>query len=367
MSAKRARHDGNEDNEELSDFQAEIKQILQYANDIKEEEEDDVELKFPVAANPPVPNKVISSYANKGGVGKTSLSIMMAETLYYDKKCKNVLILDFDSQISLTSMLETDLKQQQTFNEIDAGITDPNDVDSWQSHNVIGVLRKAEIELKELVPTFMNYLTNDTKEYKIDYMKGHIDHDYINNELAVAMRIRQPNFMMRSLMKLINICKNGYDIVILDLSPSLTPMNVVLMKLSNHIISPVLPDLHATLSARALQRKFLSQQNDLKFITNNEPIFSGFVVNRVRHYGGFIIKEMMKNIFKLQRFAVVNGMTGVIGSIKFMPSLNEILQMNDGYLKNLISAGENDSIPARYSHLYQNVRQSLREILTHLI
>lgn len=141
------------------------------------------------------PMKVIAIYHNKGGVGKTTISVNLAAS--FARKGKNVLLIDMDAQANTT--LATGLITFQ-FEEDD----------TIRNNYVYHLLESGETGLiSDIVQTSCNF--NTPEVHVIPSHINLIDHQDKLNKIAVS-RSRLPAKLER--------VKDVYDIVIIDTPPS---------------------------------------------------------------------------------------------------------------------------------------------------
>lgn len=145
---------------------------------------------------------MLTIFNQKGGCGKTSLSVLLSD--YYEKKKMNILMVDFDQQANLT----------QTYFAYD--------------------------ELKD-APSLYDYFEKKTPLSKI-LMKYN---DYIDLLPANIKLSRKDNYDIDDLYALrkdfVSIFKK-YAVVIIDCPPSLNSFSKFGLLLCNYVLIPVVPE-----------------------------------------------------------------------------------------------------------------------------
>jgi chromosome partitioning protein len=164
-------------------------------------------LKFPdvVAAPSEGPAKVISVVNQKGGVGKTTTTINLGAALA--ELGRRVLLVDFDSQSSMTIGLGIKPYENEQYNSIWYLLNDPN----------------ADIQdaiLKTNVPG-------------MDFIRGH--KDMAAAEAKFVSEIAKEH----KLRKLLSPIINDYDVILIDCSPSLGTLTVNALTASAGVIIPM--------------------------------------------------------------------------------------------------------------------------------
>ena len=164
-------------------------------------------LNFPdvVAARSEGPAKVISVVNQKGGVGKTTTTINLGAALA--ELGRRVLLVDFDSQSSMTIGLGIKPYENEQYNSIWYLLNDPN----------------ADIQdaiLKTNVPG-------------MDFIRGH--EDMAAAEAKFVSEIAKEH----KLRKLLSPIINDYDVILIDCSPSLGTLTVNALTASAGVIIPM--------------------------------------------------------------------------------------------------------------------------------
>ena len=174
--------------------------------------------------------EIIAFVNNKGGVGKTTCSKLMAEYLSKIKRSRT-LCIDFDPQCNFS--------HQYLDMEIDPGApeglippihpdydpTDPDDAD-WDGRSSI-----AEIFYGQGVVPYPTYVEN------LDITPGHAE------KLLTAESVRRSEVVEKVHKQLANFLKSpdvqaAYDTVVIDTAPSKGPLTISVIKAATHIVIP---------------------------------------------------------------------------------------------------------------------------------
>lgn len=174
--------------------------------------------------------EIIAFVNNKGGVGKTTCSKLMAE---YLSKTKNLrtLGIDFDPQCNFSHQylhMEIDPAAPEGLvppihPDFDPG--DPDDAD-WDGRSTI-----AEIFYGKGVVPYPTYVE------KLDIAPGHAE------KLLTAESVRRSEVVEKVHKQLTNFLNSSdvraaYDAIVIDTAPSKGPLTISVMKAATHIVIP---------------------------------------------------------------------------------------------------------------------------------
>ena len=174
--------------------------------------------------------KIIAFVNNKGGVGKTTCSKLMAEYLSKKKKLRT-LCIDFDPQCNFSHQylhMEIDPAAPEGLMPPIHPDYDPLDKDDqdWDGRSSI-----AEIFYGQGVIPYPTYIES------LDIAPGHAE------KLLAAESVRRSEVMdkvHKQLAQFLNSedVKAAYDAIVIDTAPSKGPLTISVIKAATHIIIP---------------------------------------------------------------------------------------------------------------------------------
>ncbi|MEM8971725.1 MAG: ParA family protein [Pseudomonadota bacterium] len=244
-----------------------------------------------------MPN-VVAIMNAKGGVGKTTVSMMLADGLAYYKKAR-VLLIDADPQSSLS---------YARLGEFGMEKIDPVKIDEEID------LDKPTLHGKTL-PDLLVSLSRDTlkaipKEF-IHEESGNISNgssaDLLPNSPRLAIterRFQSDETIFSSMKTLISIVSQKYDWVIIDCSPSITRFSEAWLEVADLQIIPVKPDymsrtslivLTALRGAASIRgRKLATPLGMIATMVRNIPSHNTFIDNLRRNNKRDLFFEVIK-------------------------------------------------------------------------
>jgi chromosome partitioning protein len=174
--------------------------------------------------------EVIAFVNNKGGVGKTTCSRLMAEYLSKNRKLRT-LCIDFDPQCNFSyQYLDMEIDPAAPEGLIppihpDFDPLDPQDAD-WDGRSSI-----AEIFYGQGVIPYPTYVEN------LDIAPGHAE------KLLSAESVRRSEVVEKVHKQLANFLNSSdvqaaYDVVVIDTAPSKGPLTISVIKAATHIVIP---------------------------------------------------------------------------------------------------------------------------------
>jgi cellulose biosynthesis protein BcsQ len=247
---------------------------------------------------------IISVFNNKGGVGKTTLTFHLAHALA--EMGKRVLLVDLDPQCNLSIYaLPVDTIQAIWDAEV-SYIDEPGFADSRKeateedfaelcatTRSVHFLLKPAEEgtgEIEALPPAYS--LANN-----LDILPGRLTLHMF--EEAVARRwseafVGQP-LALRTLSEIRRIVSAyadvaGYDVAIVDTSPSLGPLNKVILSTVDAFLVPCAPDLFSLYGVRNISNSLNRWTSELKTLyTLISPSRRPYMPDRFVRFLGYTI------------------------------------------------------------------------------
>lgn len=206
--------------------------------------------------------KIISVFNNKGGVGKSTLTYHLGAALA--ENGKKVLLIDLDPQSNLTLYGLSEERLEEIWNSEDEYISDYKaakanisddefDVFQKQTHSIHYLLKPIEDgESEERILS-----TPASLRKNLDLIPGRLTLHLFENKLAKHWSeafLGEPQ-AIRIVTSIRKICEdyasqNGYDMVLVDTSPSLGALNKVIISSADSFIIPCAPDMFSDYGIR---------------------------------------------------------------------------------------------------------------------
>lgn len=225
---------------------------------------------------------VVSFMNMKGGVGKTTLCVNLANCLSREFN-KKVLVIDFDPQANATQYLVNEdtfaslIKSKKTINSIYGG-----------SVNIFSAITGDEIEELDLSPENLIFQVND----KLDLIAGDLALAGISfgGDPAVVNTLK--NYLQAN--ELLEL----YDFVFIDCPPTHSVYTSSALEITNYYLMPVKPDFLSSIGIDLFKR-IMSRHNRT---SANKVKCLGIVFTLVQSYQYYLdSKERIKtmNIFSV--------------------------------------------------------------------
>ncbi len=228
--------------------------------------------------------KIISLFNHKGGVSKTTTTFHLGWKLA--NLGKKVLVVDADPQCNLTGLT--------------LGIEDYDSLfafyDSRKNVNIYDALAPAfglggktgGVEAVE--PT-------KTSSKNLFLLAGNIEFSRIDLQIATALTSTATIPILRNFVSAIyglldkTIKRHQFDIVLIDMSPSVSATNMCLLMSSDYFIVPTSPDFYCFQAINSLASVLPAWSKDMKSFKNGEvlprenPKMLGIISQNYRVYG----------------------------------------------------------------------------------
>ncbi|MEH2105079.1 AAA family ATPase [Nostoc sp.] len=230
--------------------------------------------------------KIIAVYHNKGGVGKTTVTVNLAAALR--KKGKRVLIIDIDSQANTT--LATGLIR-----------FDDEELDDLKDCNISQVLLSEDsFPIKQVARKSL------FSQPEIDVVPSHINLMKYESELS-----QQPDSKMMLIGKL-NLIEHDYDIVILDTPPAIDLFSEIALITADYLLIP--SDLKPFANQGLLNVKEFIKRTDKfrKYISKSPIEILGVLPCKISTNAKFIQSTLPKRIEQITKRYGLNVMDSVI-------------------------------------------------------
>jgi chromosome partitioning protein len=198
-------------------------------------------------------NKLGSSIAvmnAKGGVGKSTVTLAIAETLscYFDKK---VLVIDSDAQMSISVML-------MPFEELNSKRA------NWET--LVGLLHQTLI-LGE-APDWKDFITSNVSDVDdtetVDLLPGDLRLTLVERAVTEADRHEQMRGLVRSVLAEAQLI---YDFILIDCPPGLSLLTEIWLREADFHLAPAKPDFLA-IAGLEMFREFKKINPELKMAEN---------------------------------------------------------------------------------------------------
>ncbi len=225
----------------------------------------------------------ITLFNHKGGVGKTTLTVNLADAI--SKKGKKVLIVDADPQCNISSFYIDDEKLDNIMGEIE---DDEGGNTAWGSIKpvVLGKGSIKNVELHEIIKDRLYLLPGDVllSEYEEELPTAWSD-SFARKERGYDVFCALSDAVKNAAEKI------EADYVFYDVGPNIGPLNRTILLDSDYFITPVASDLF---SLRALTtvghsvKKWVSDWNTVKAIApekfkkrllTGKPKYLGYIMS----------------------------------------------------------------------------------------
>lgn len=290
--------------------------------------------------------KIVSVFNNKGGVGKSTLSFHLAHALA--EQGKKTLMVDLDPQSNLTLQCLTTERLETLWTEEEPFIEDFQaalDASEKTFHEFVATPRSVHCLLKPIEDGVYESFALGSVQ-RINEMLGLIPgrlslHTY-EDKLAKSWSdafMGEPQ-AIRLLTAIRGLCieagrKHGYEIAILDTSPSLGMMNRVIISTSTGFFVPCMPDMFSTfgLTNIGLALRTWRSQFDTMYSLLSDKKRSSFP----NHF----VKLLGYTIYNARRYAGQNDL--------------DLATAHYGYAKRLPNVIESKIPKECYSHLSKEI------------
>lgn len=234
-------------------------------------------------------SKIICLFNHKGGVSKTTTAFNLGWMLA--SKGKRVILADFDPQCNLTGMI--------------LGFNGLEDLDASYTVNPPNNVKDALTPAFESQPRQIVGAECIEVRDNLLLLQGHIGIAEYETTLGIAQELSGSLIALKnlpgSLRYMLNATAEKYeaDYILVDMSPSLGPVNQNLLMTSDHFIVPLHPDYFSTMALTSLAKTLprwkawantaseieILKNADYPF-TNTAVTFIGAVIQKYRPRNG---------------------------------------------------------------------------------
>lgn len=229
--------------------------------------------------------KIISLFNHKGGVSKTTTSYNLG--WMFANLGKKVLLVDADAQCNLTGIVLGN-NNDDLFNYY-------NNKTTKTIYDGLAYAFGFDTDYKNLVEEGMT--PTPTKNNNLYIIAGHVDFADFDGQITTGiLQSKSLPSMKKNVGAIYNLIKNtsiknDIDIVIVDLSPSVSMTNLSILMSSDYFIVPTTPDFYCLQAIKGLQKTFrkwinyASEFKDGKIMPKHNPKLLGFILQNYRIYG----------------------------------------------------------------------------------
>jgi len=221
--------------------------------------------------------KTVSVINLKGGVGKSTIAMMLSEFLVFDHKMR-VLVIDMDSQANLTYAMvstvgiQTQERNHRTMYDLF------KEVVRGGLPNVLDFIAQPPLTVSNI----SRYTINDTSAC-MHMVVSTPEMAQLDDELVEALLDSKDktraDHIRTSLKNILDKVKTEYDYIIIDCPPGLSIFSSAALIASDYFVSPIIPEPLSLQGINLIQNRITNLRN--KFPT---PKFAGTIMNIVKLY-----------------------------------------------------------------------------------
>jgi cellulose biosynthesis protein BcsQ len=228
--------------------------------------------------------KIISMFTHKGGVGKSTMTVNIIDFLISNldfcklEKVSRILVIDSDPQMNLTQYL---MDSDEFEDHLSRQIESPTE-NTWS------------YSLKESIENFnLNYKVESINRHRED-LGIHTVHAILGSLVSLQLMSafsQELQAYRNGMIRLFNKFRDDYDLILIDMSPSLDAINQSIINYSDHVISVHNIDIFAKYHWRIMLNNLGVMDLENKFI--------GYIINRFKPADGFLSQNdriLMKDI-----------------------------------------------------------------------
>jgi cellulose biosynthesis protein BcsQ len=258
---------------------------------------------------------IASIYSHKGGVGKTTMVLNISKILINDDakiktNIKRVLLLDLDSQMSLTTFILSDEKLNAHMDSVLDDMEVAQNEDKKREHkfsndNWHGVYTNYSMsENNKVIIEPMTWFSKNDK--RVDLLKGSLGIPSLERSLGQEISEKRLTLQNKFIKNFLQECKNNYDLILIDLDPSLSSLNTLVIANSDHLVCPINLDLFSRKGFRSMKVNILKTLNQ-DFI-KSKIMQTGFIINRCRIRNGVLTAESERTLAYINDEIKNNGL-----------------------------------------------------------
>lgn len=279
--------------------------------------------------------RIISFYTSKGGVGKTTLcmnfaSVISNEQDRHSSRFKKILLIDMDSQMSLTNLVLNQIEFEHHIIEQEELLNVMASPDNFGEYkydkkDILSMIKGTDSEYAWGSIVNNLYLWKDINGVSVRLIKGSLDLSIFSYDCGIHRKTNENTGYYSKLRDLLKYLRMNFDLIILDLNPEMSALNYCLLELSDKILMPLMSDSHALTSLTIIKRLFIK----------NKPLFKekiiGYVLMKIKQRNVTIGRATKKIITKIRKkIEELKLDFDKLGEIEFFHSLNE--EIHDRHL-----------------------------------
>jgi cellulose biosynthesis protein BcsQ len=213
---------------------------------------------------------VISLFAHKGGVGKTTMTLNVAKTIMQDTKTKHnirkILLIDADPQMNLTHFV----LQDEKFDKYSENVTNKNFREIPSS--ILNLFLRTQTDIPAHPWVSMG-------DRRIDLISGSFENSNYMVKLSMDINsLKNENVggtNTDSVHKFIETMKSKYDLIMIDLNPSLNPLNQSMLRETDLLYQVMCPDSFSKCGLKLVKMNLYDF-----FPDGNTPHMAGLIFNK---------------------------------------------------------------------------------------
>jgi cellulose biosynthesis protein BcsQ len=240
---------------------------------------------------------IITVFNNKGGVGKTTMTINLAAAL--NQLGKQVLLIDIDAQANLTTGL---------------GIDPLEDIESQGKKDITHLLTEPKTTLEETI------IKKQWKNVQLNIVPSHIRLSNMESELIQI--IDSDRLLVKKLKN------HNYDFVLIDPPPSFGKVNRISLMASSAIL---IPTQLSPYPIRALEY-VIEKLNDIAQQKDEPPSILGIAVSMYDQRSSNFNLSMSERLFDILQKNAASSKIVLFPETTWIPRLNIVSNCPDkGY------------------------------------
>jgi cellulose biosynthesis protein BcsQ len=283
--------------------------------------------------------KSIAFFNNKGGVGKTTLSCNIAAHFATHLR-KRVLVIDCDPQCNASQLVLSDDRCQEIYRDGGDAITS----------TLLTVMRPIS-EGDASVATNTTPQISSQNRFNVDLLPGHPGMSVVEDRLSTAwndLRGAQPGgFRITNWFpQLLTQVRTRYDVVVVDLGPSLGPLSRSVLLGSDYFVTPMGCDIFSIVGIRNIGQWLARWIEDYeRFLENfrrdNSDVITRYgIQERLSVKNGFVGYTVLQYITKSRE-----------GTRRATAAFEEILGEIPGVVRESLGAFFRVGLTIEQSHL----------------